>query len=150
MQTAQEMIAGNGLKPTKARISILNIMLNSKKALSHHDILTALEGVKEIDRVTVYRVLEWLLEHGLIHKISGDDRAWKFQLNAPERSFKASNAGSQNRFLNNHSHAHLHCQSCHTVLCLDELEAKIPQEIFGEYRVSNVDLNLKGLCKDCQ
>lgn len=149
MQTAQEMIAENGLKPTKARISILNIMLNSKKALSHHDILALLQGVKEIDRVTVYRVLDWLLEHDFVHRISGDDRVWKYQLNSTERSFKPP-SGSQSQLLNNHSHAHLHCQSCHTVLCLDELAANIPKEIFGDYQISNVELNLKGVCKECQ
>lgn len=150
MQNAQQIITDNGLRPTKARISILNVLLSSKKALSHHEILAQLEGVKEIDRVTVYRVLDWLLENDLIHKISSDDRAWKFQLNTPKKSFKAASDSSQNKLLKQHSHAHLHCQNCHTVLCINEFTANIPQAISGTYQVSNIEINLKGLCIDCQ
>jgi len=149
MHTAEQLITDTGLRPTKARTAVLNILLNSHTALSQPEILSALQGVKEIDRVTVYRVLDWLQQNALIHKISTDDRAWKYQLNSPKRSFKTP-ANPAVGMLNNHGHAHLHCQSCGTVLCIHELAAHIPQAIFDTYQVSNIDISLKGLCPDCQ
>lgn len=138
-----------GLRPTKARIAVLNTLMHSATALSHTEILSALQGVKEIDRVTVYRVLDWLQENTLIHKISTDDRAWKFQLNSPKRSFKTP-ANANSGMINNHGHAHLHCQSCGTVLCIHELAAHIPQAIFDTYQVTHIEISLKGLCQECQ
>lgn len=150
MQSAQQIMTDIGLRPTKARIAVLNTLINSTTALSHTDILHALQGVKEIDRVTVYRVLDWLLENALIHKISSDDRAWKFQLNAPKRNYRATDNVTKSELLNNHGHAHLQCQNCGTVLCIHELAAHIPQAILDTYQVANVEINLKGLCRDCQ
>jgi Fur family transcriptional regulator, ferric uptake regulator len=148
MLTAEQLITDAGLRPTKARVAVLNTLLTSTNALSHPDILAALQGV-EIDRVTVYRVLDWLLENSLIHKISSDDRAWKFRLNAPKRNYRSADTGHLG-LLNNHGHAHLHCQQCGTVLCIHELAAHIPQSLFDTYRVSNIEISLKGLCLDCQ
>ncbi|KQT34370.1 Fur family transcriptional regulator [Methylophilus sp. Leaf414] len=148
MLTAEQLITDAGLRPTKARVAVLNTLLTSTNALSHPDILAALQGV-EIDRVTVYRVLDWLLENSLIHKISSDDRAWKFQLNAPKRNYRSADTAHLG-LLNNHGHAHLHCQQCGTVLCIHELAAHIPQSLFDTYRVSNIEISLKGLCLDCQ
>lgn len=156
MQTAEQLITDAGLRPTKARLAVLSVMINSHTALSHTEILSALHGVKEIDRVTVYRVLDWLQENALIHKISTDDRAWKFQLNAPKRSHKAADGTSHSALLtpsglpSNHGHAHLHCQQCGTVLCIHELAAHIPAGIFQTYQVSHIEISLKGICPDCQ
>jgi len=150
MQTAEQLITDAGLRSTKARLAVLNTLLNSHTALSHTDILTTLQGVKEIDRVTVYRVLDWLQEHALIHKISTDDRAWKFQLNAPKRSYKATDTSANSGLLSNHGHAHLQCQRCGTVLCIHELAAHIPQAIFDTYQISHIEISLKGLCQQCQ
>ena len=149
MHTAEQLIIDAGLRPTKARTAVLNTLLNSHTALSQPEILGALQGVKEMDRVTVYRVLDWLQENALIHKISTDDRAWKYQLNSPKRSYKTTYQNAPG-MINNHGHAHLHCQSCGTVLCIHELAAHIPQAIFDTYQVSNIEISLKGLCPDCQ
>lgn len=149
MHTAEQLIIDAGLRPTKARAAVLSTLLNSHTALSQPEILGALQGVKEMDRVTVYRVLDWLQENALIHKISTDDRAWKYQLNSPKRSYKTTSQNAPG-MMNNHGHAHLHCQSCGTVLCIHELAAHIPQAIFDTYQVSHIEISLKGLCPDCQ
>jgi Fur family transcriptional regulator, ferric uptake regulator len=149
MVTAEQLMIEAGLRPTQARTAVLTTLINSHTALSQPEILNALQGVKEIDRVTVYRVLDWLQENALIHKISTEDRAWKYQLNTPKRSFKTPSSTPPG-MLNNHGHAHLHCQSCGTVLCIHELAAHIPQAIFDTYQVSHIEISLKGVCSDCQ
>jgi len=150
--TTQQLILQAGLKPTKARLAVLSIIAEANSALSHPEILERLSDQKEVDRVTIYRVLDWLTEHDLIHKIagSGDKRAWKFQLSQP-RFTAASTPQSTNGFIsnNNHHHAHLHCQRCGKVTCVHELEPHFPPQILAQYQVSAIDINIKGVCADC-
>lgn len=155
MNAAEQLMINAGLRPTKARIAVVEMLSQSPTALSHTEILTGLQSLKEIDRVTVYRVLDWLLEHSLIHKISSDDRAWKFQLNptsakATTRQYKSVDLTEQPLLPNNHGHAHLHCQRCKAVVCIHELASHIPQSILKTYQVSHIDISLKGLCQQCQ
>lgn len=150
--SAQQLMFEAGLKPTKARLAVLNIIAEANSALSHPEILERLSDQKDFDRVTIYRVLDWLTEHHLIHKIagSGDKRAWKFQLSQP-RFIEASTPKYSNGFLSNsgHHHAHLHCQHCGKVTCVHELEPHFSAQILAQYQVSAIDINIKGVCADC-
>ena len=81
MKNVEKLILEAGLRPTKARVAVLATISHATAALSHAEILNLLEGNKEFDRVTIYRVLDWLHQHKLIHKILTDNRSWKFQSN---------------------------------------------------------------------
>jgi|GEM_PF-2839360 Fur family ferric uptake transcriptional regulator len=81
MKNAEKLILEAGLRPTKARIAELATISHTTAALNHADIMNVLEGNKKFDRVTIYRVLDWLHEHQLVHKILTDNRSWKFQSN---------------------------------------------------------------------
>lgn len=149
---AQDLILQADLKPTKARLAVLNIIAEANSALSHPEILERLSGQKEIDRVTIYRVLDWLTEHALIHKIAGagDKRAWKFQLSQPRfTSVTAPKATAGVLTNNDHHHAHLHCQVCGKVTCVHELEPHFPTQVLAQYQVTSIDINIKGVCADC-
>lgn len=148
MQTAQEIITNAGLRPTKARLAVLKTIAEANSALSHPEILDRLAGQSEFDRVTIYRVLEWLNENALIHKISGENRAWKFQLSQPK--FLVAEKSSAKAFKQNaHQHAHLHCANCGKISCLHELSPHFPKEILKQFQVSHIEINLKGLCAEC-
>lgn len=149
---AQDIILQAGLKPTHARLAVLNIIADADSALSHPEILDRLSGEKEIDRVTVYRVLDWLTEHALIHKIAGagDKRAWQFQLSQPRFTSVTTPKASAGLLTNDsHHHAHLHCQVCGKVTCVHELEPHFPPQVLAQYKVSAIDINIKGICADC-
>jgi len=81
---ARELLTAADGRVTPARLAVLEILLDSAAALSHHELEDAVEkhGV-DVDRVTLYRVLDWLVERGLAHRIAADDRVWRF--NAAER-----------------------------------------------------------------
>lgn len=145
---AQELITAAGLRPTKARLAVLSIIAEASSALSHPEILELLSSSKEFDRVTIYRVLDWLTENQLIHKISGDNRAWKFQLSTPTFSPVAN---SSNKFMakHQHQHAHLHCNVCGKITCIHELEPHFPADILIKYQVNQIEINIKGICADC-
>lgn len=150
--STQQLMLEAGLRPTKARLAVLNIIAAANSALSHPEILERLSDQKEFDRVTIYRVLDWLTAHELIHKIagSGDKRAWKFQL-SQQRFTAAITPPSSNGFLSNssHHHAHLHCKHCGKVTCVHELEPHFSPQILMQYQVSTIDINIKGVCADC-
>jgi len=148
MQTIEQMIHNVGLRPTKARLAVLKTIAEARSALSHAEIVDQLSGLKEFDRVTIYRVLDWLTEHQLIHKISGENRAWKFQLSQP-RYQPASNHAARTPLTQNHHHAHLHCKVCGQITCIHELEPHFPPRLLLQYQVDSIDINVKGVCLQC-
>lgn len=153
MQLAETIITQAGLRPTKARLAVLKTITESSSALSHAEILERLAGLKEFDRVTVYRVLDWLTENQLVHKISGDNRAWKFQLSQPNDQVVSSKNHSANTKLGmlgqNHHHAHLHCKICGQITCIHELEPHFPPAALNKYQVDTIDINIRGVCLQC-
>ena len=63
---------------TKAKNEIQELIITSSVALSSSEIQKSLNNM--CDRVTTYRVLERLLEEGIIHKIVNVDGVTKFTL----------------------------------------------------------------------
>ena len=143
----QQIFTDAGLRPTKARIAVLRTISQASSALSHPEILDRLSNQKEFDRVTIYRVLDWLTEHHLIHKISGDNRAWKYQIS--QTKFSESLKSHQPLITTDHHHAHLHCKICGQVTCVHELEPHFPAKVLAQYQVSAIDINIKGVCANC-
>lgn len=145
MSLAKELISNANLKPTKARVAVLNLIAVSDTALSHTEILERLQEKHEVDRVTVYRVLEWLTEYNFIHKITGDNRAWKFQFS----SDIPSHDNTQLLPSKSHQHAHLHCRNCGRVLCMHDLFLNLDKDLYSRFKIDQIEINLKGQCPDC-
>lgn len=145
--TTQLLFINAGLKPTKARIAVLNTIAEASNALSHTEIIESLSTTKEFDRVTIYRVLDWLTENGLVHKISGDNRAWKFHISQPR--YTSTTSRQIPSLLDNHHHAHLHCQRCGKIICVHALEPHFAADVLKQYQVTAIDINIKGVCSDC-
>ena len=135
MENAEQLIRDAGQRPTPSRIAVLNVLAGAQHALTHPEILQALGSEASFDRVTLYRVLDWLLEHSLAHAIMGHDRARRFQ-------------HTQKNTL--HQHAHFKCTSCGKVFCLEGVHARLPAQIPEHFTVDSIELNIKGCCADCQ
>jgi Fur family transcriptional regulator, ferric uptake regulator len=120
---------------TTAKREIQELIIASSVALSHSEIQSSLDGL--CDRVTIYRVLERLLEEGIVHKIVNTDGIIKY-------------AGCHTCLSNhNHTHNHIHfsCQKCKSVTCLENVEPtyKLP----NNYVVHEMNFTLSGLCPQC-
>lgn len=147
------------LKSTASRLSVVNVLLNNHFPLTHHELLKQLPS--SFDRVTLYRVLDWLLQQHLVHRIAGEDRAWRFQLNAAVNSNtsyttvapKAPTSPNLNKapsaMLNSHEHAHFECTHCGKIYCLENVEPKLSDSIPASFTVDSIVLNIKGKCADC-
>lgn len=135
VHSAKQLISDTGQRPTYSRLAVLETLINARTALSQHEIQSRLSNEQHFDRVTIYRVLDWLTEHHLIHRIPSEDRAVKFQVSLPHIS---------------QQHAHLHCTQCHKIICLDEVQMRLPEEIKDYLQVESVDVTIKGRCSSCK
>jgi len=167
MYSAELIFQQAGLKSTASRLTVTAVLVNNNFPLTHQDLLKQLPD--DFDRVTLYRVLDWLLQHGLIHRIAGEDRAWRFQLNAIQLShieasdIQAKNIESTNikysevnailsagNILSQHAHAHFQCSECSKIFCLDNIQPKLSGSIPTDFTIYSIELNIKGKCASCQ
>lgn len=132
--SAEDILSAHQLRTTPSRLAILKILVNSSNPITHQETINQLGTAVDYDRVTVYRVLDWLVENAIIHKVVGQDRAWRFQLTRDETQ---------------HHHAHFQCNDCGKVYCLAEVQPAISQAIPDHFTVDSIELNLKGRCADC-
>ena len=120
-------------RTTAAKTRIHELIISSSVALSHSEIQDVLDGL--CDRVTIYRVLDRLMEEGVIHKIINVDGVVKY-------------AGCHScSTKHNHNHIHFSCQKCKTVTCLDDVEPSfmLPKN----YKVRELNFTVSGLCPQC-
>jgi Fur family ferric uptake transcriptional regulator len=125
-------IRGTGARATPARIRVLQILRSAPAALTHHDIERAL-GALTLDRVTLYRVLDWLVEAGLAHKSTDARGVFRFSVAA---------AGEHQ------THMHFRCDFCGRVFCLDA-PPPTPPHLPEGFSLSRMDLDLRGCCAGC-
>lgn len=134
LDRAEERVRRTGARVTRPRVAVLAAVLAARRALTHHEIERQVNRALGIDRVTIYRVLEWLTTRGLAHRISGDDRVWRFNAAAEEHA---------------QNHAHFKCNDCGEVICLDKAVAARSIPLPSGYRPQEIELTVKGLCADC-
>jgi Fur family transcriptional regulator, ferric uptake regulator len=126
-------VATTGQRVTSARVQVLALLEKADRALSHPEIESRL-GQGSPDRVTLYRVLDWLVGHGLAHRASGADRVWRFSV-----------AGGRHE-----KHGHFECSRCGKVVCLDELRTdKLALKVPRGYRPDEIGLTVRGRCAQC-
>ena len=131
--TSADAIRAAGARATPARVRVFDFLKAADHALSHHDIEAALGG-GTLDRVTLYRVLDWLVEVGLAHKTIDARRVSRY----------SAAAGSAQH----ESHAHFCCDTCGRVFCLDAVQPARPQLPRG-FRGGLVELSVHGECAQC-
>lgn len=128
-----ERIHAIGARATPARIAVLRLLETAERALSHREIEEAL--TTGFDRVTLYRVLDWLVESGLGHRITDADRVFRFSLAAPDS-------------VKHNEHAHFRCEACGKVFCLADIPVPAPALPNG-FSGKAVEYCITGQCARC-
>ena len=132
---ARRLVKESGGRNTEARRNVLACLIAAGRALSHAEIEAQLANT-DLDRVTLYRVLEWLVEQSLAHRVgglSGFDRAMRFAFSRPERRS---------------AHAHFQCVQCGTTMCLDDV-AVPALPVPGGIELQGIELAAFGYCAPC-
>ena len=143
LSAAEAAIRATGERLTQPRVAVLACLLASGSATSHLDVAGMIKDHHAVDRVTVYRVLEWLVELGIAHRIAGDDRVWRFMLNTQAASSKSASSGQHGH------HAHFTCQTCGQTFCLDKAMPKVDVKLPKGFRTTEIDLVVRGRCAAC-
>ncbi len=125
--------AGKGVTPF--RVKVLQILLEVGHPISHLEIQERMStgAGGPVDRVTLYRNLEWLVQQDLAHRVTADDRIWRFS---------AARTGHP-------AHPHFHCLSCGQVVCLPKSRLPSP-ELPENYAVQDVEMVVNGICPGCR
>jgi Fur family ferric uptake transcriptional regulator len=132
-QLAAARVRASGGRVTAARVQVLAALLSRGGALRHHELEDVL-GPRPLDRVTLYRVLDWLVARGLAHRISGTGRA---------RRFSAADRGHD-------AHAHFQCDRCGKLVCLERVRTRRrPPAVPRGFRAEGVEVTVKGVCARC-
>jgi Fur family transcriptional regulator, ferric uptake regulator len=134
---AEFLIRETGARLTLPRLRVLKFLLDQPAPMTHHDIHARLPG-QPLDAVTLYRVLEWLTGHGIVHRIAGADQVWRFSARAGAQGGPA-----------NHDHAHFQCIKCDSVTCFTDVPVPRRVKLPAGFTNQNVDFLIKGLCPRC-
>ena len=127
------------LRRTPVRAGVLEVLAKSSRAMGAVEILEKLPP--HTDAVTVYRTLNTFTRKGVLHRVRGEDRVWRYALDDPHASAA-------------HQHPHFVCETCGKVECLKE--AEIPGgfvrslHVQAGYRVRFPEVVLHGTCPRCQ
>ena len=136
--TAETLCEQAGLRLTALRKRVLELVWTSHKPLGAYDILAVLSETdgRRAAPPTVYRALEFLLEHGLVHRIAS--------LNA----FVGCSHPEQP-----HQGQFLICRTCHTSIELEQSSigaAIISSAASVGFSVEGQTVEVVGLCASCQ
>ena len=133
----KKMLCDAGLSPTPNRLHVLEAIGDNNRPLSPRDILAILRRQGPINRVTVYRILDILVETGLVDRLSAGERRFFYGL-APTP--------------NHPSHPHFHCRQCGQLECIHAggLQLKVA-DLMRTFagRIERVEVRLDGLCQQC-
>lgn len=127
---ARQLIVAAGGRQTMPRIMTLETLMSAGCAITHTD---AHKKLPTLDRVSLYRALDWLADHKLAHRLTGADGVRRFGPSVPEK---------------NHLHPHFHCTHCKQTTCMEGAK-KVPLRIPDGYQLTSTEILVQGLCKKC-
>jgi len=137
MKSSVQILKENGLSKTVARQKVLDLFLESDRALSLQTIEASFE---KLDRITLYRTLKAFEAKGIIHKaIDGT--------NHPKYAMCEATCDEHNHQDN---HAHFHCTICEKTICLDNVPTPNIPSLPDGLSVQETNLILSGTCLECQ
>ena len=122
---------------TGHRLRVLEVIGENNFPLSAGEIYETLARNESIDRVTVYRILELLVERGLIERLSTGGRSFHYGL-APNDHHR--------------SHPHFYCKQCGRMACLAPESLSIdpgPLNKTFPGRIDRIEVRVDGICSRC-
>ena len=125
------------LGATRNRLGVLEIIGSHNFPLSAAEIYKNLVKRISINRVTVYRILDLLVAHGLVQRLSGGGRSFVYGP-APSDYHPA--------------HPHFYCKSCGHMECLKpqslNVDTRPMRRSFGG-QIENIEVRVDGVCHTC-
>jgi Fur family ferric uptake transcriptional regulator len=131
VKRAQALLTNIPGRTTQPRLAVLTCLLGHDRPLSHADLQRDLPN---LDRVSAYRSLDWLVGHELLERLIGDDGLRRYVKRDP-----------------NHDHArhpHFQCHGCGETLCLHMIA--VPGIALPKgFSVMQTSMMVVGTCPTC-
>ncbi|WP_409286220.1 Fur family transcriptional regulator [Pontibacter sp. G13] len=122
------------IRKTRSVQVVLEIFEQTQEAISGVDLVEGLRA--EMNKTTVYRILQRLEDHSILHSFMGrDGRKWYAKCRK-----KIPNSPSK-------PHPHFQCRKCGKVECL-HVEIDIP--VLPKHKVDYAEFLLYGHCEECE
>lgn len=132
-----EMLESRGITLTPLREAVLRSIGDADRPLAAVEIMASVRSHMPINKVTFYRIIDLLVDKGLVRRLSAGDRAFRYGMGV----------------MSHHpDHPHFVCTRCGTMECLgpDLLPAGIKNLQTGDKRIiKRVDVLFEGVCESC-
>ena len=145
---ASELLERCGVAVTENRLLVVRALSGADHPQTPLELLAGLTGkagdktgdktglAGRMNRVTLYRILELLVERGVVARHNAGERAFRYCLGRGVTG-----------------HSHFHCTRCGATQCLDSalLEPGLSRILSGlPMRVDMAEITLGGVCEGCQ
>jgi Fur family ferric uptake transcriptional regulator len=131
----EHLLDNHHLKKTGPRLRVLAMMAEKNTATSQPDLENLMQ---DVDRVTLYRILNVFEEKGIIHKV--------FDLNGTANyAICTSNCEEH---LHHDEHLHFNCTVCNNVYCLEDLSLPTFNLPKG-FKAEGFTIYASGTCPKC-
>lgn len=131
----EDLLNKHHLKKTAPRLRVLSMMSSRNTATSQPDLESVMN---DIDRVTLYRILNAFEEKGIIHKV--------FDLNGTANYALCKSHCDEGH--HHDEHLHFNCTNCKNVYCLNDLNLPAINLPKG-FQPDSFTLYATGLCPKC-
>ncbi|EDM35289.1 hypothetical protein PBAL39_13692 [Pedobacter sp. BAL39] len=123
------------LKHTKQRVRVLEEIALDTAAISQPELEKKLG--KEIDRVTLYRILNIYEDKGILHRIMDMNGTANYAICSP----------SCTEDHHHDEHVHFNCTSCAKIYCLEVNAPKVKMP--AGYTAKTINTTAYGICEKC-
>ncbi len=131
-----ELLKSNSLRVTNHRLAVLTYIHQATSALSHSDLESNFKG--EIDRVSLYRIINAFIEKNLIKKIIDAEGQKNYIFNAKHNQKEDVNI-----------QPHYKCKTCNDIIELPELPETYLEKIKG-LNIDHINVLAEGVCDVCK
>lgn len=133
-QEAEERLREHGISATPNRILVTGVLAGASAPMS----LSELEDtLVTLDKSSIFRVLNMLLAHDVIHAVEDGRGVSKYELCHTESDHEDTDL-----------HCHFYCHKCRRTFCFTDMN--VPRvEVPSGYEVDGINYMIKGLCPDC-
>jgi Fur family ferric uptake transcriptional regulator len=132
-----QFLARHGLRPTAARLKVLEVLGAAPRALRAKEILARIGAQRRVHKVTIYRILEDFTRLGLVRKLPLEGRACHYELACEHHP----------------PHPHFQCHACGEVTCLEPVPLeRLWRELKGPLgnQANRLHIRVEGLCRKCR
>jgi len=135
--TTEELLADHGIDTTLHRSTVLDVFIRDNRSRTPQDILEEVRKKKDIDKVTLYRILDLFVEKRIIRRITTFSGPMQYEILCEKHR---------------PNHPHFVCRRCGQMECLDDMDLTgFKNQLKGKrkLKIEDIDLKLEGVCPEC-